>query len=37
VTNHIIFFPKKVSYEIPVWHHGAGLPSWIFIDELEVR
>ncbi len=90
VTNHIVFFPKKVSYEIsmdgkkfrpiatlpnqfplmkkskinhiqyftsqgigattrfikikaesslvaPVWHHGAGLPSWIFMDELEVR
>lgn len=90
VTNHIVFFPKKVNYEIsmdgknfqpittlpnqfpltkkskindiqyftsqginksarfikikaesslvaPVWHHGAGLPSWIFMDELEVR
>ncbi|MFK7774199.1 MAG: DUF4838 domain-containing protein [Saprospiraceae bacterium] len=90
VTNHIVFFPKQVSYEIsmdgkkfqpiatlpnqfpltkkskinhiqyftsqgiaattrfikikaesslvaPVWHHGAGLPSWIFMDELEVR
>lgn len=21
----------------PVWHHGAGLPAWIFMDELEVR
>jgi hypothetical protein len=90
VTNHIVFFPKKITYEIsmdgkkfqpiatlpnqfpltkkskinqiqyfssqgiarparfikikaesslvaPVWHHGAGLPSWIFMDELEVR
>ncbi|MEM6964528.1 MAG: DUF4838 domain-containing protein [Bacteroidota bacterium] len=90
VTNHIVFFPKKVTYEIsedgefyrhfgtvvnqspltkkskindiqyftaekiptsvryvkitaenhleaPVWHHAAGLPSWIFVDELEVR
>ena len=90
VTNHIVFFPEKVSYEVsmdgkkfqpiatllnqfpltkkskinhiqyftsqgiaattkfikikaesslvaPVWHHGAGLPSWIFMDELEVR
>lgn len=90
VTNHIVFFPKKVTYEVsedgqrfrpfgtvqnqfpltkkskindiqyftstnsptlvrfvkikaesdlvaPIWHHGAGLPSWIFMDELEVR
>ena len=21
----------------PVWHHAAGLPSWIFVDEVEVR
>jgi hypothetical protein len=21
----------------PVWHHGAGLPCWIFMDEWEVR
>lgn len=21
----------------PVWHHGAGLPSWIFIDEVMVQ
>ncbi|MEM9326773.1 MAG: DUF4838 domain-containing protein [Bacteroidota bacterium] len=21
----------------PIWHHGAGLPSWIFIDEVMVR
>jgi hypothetical protein len=21
----------------PVWHHGAGLPSWIFIDEVMVE
>jgi hypothetical protein len=21
----------------PVWHHGTGLPSWIFIDEVQVR
>jgi hypothetical protein len=90
VTNHIVFFPKKVNYEVsengqdfspfgtvmnqhpltkkskindiqhftskrnpiavrfikiraesdlvaPIWHHGANLPSWIFMDELEVR
>lgn len=23
--------------EAPVWHHGAGLPCWIFMDEWEVR
>ena len=90
VTNHIVFFPEKVSFysssdgqsysflgelinqtplnkdskindiqyfdfnfpekEIrfikiigqnrkvaPDWHHAAGLPAWIFIDEIEVR
>ncbi len=21
----------------PEWHHGSGLPAWIFIDEVEVR
>lgn len=21
----------------PVWHHAAGLPAWIFVDEVEVR
>jgi hypothetical protein len=21
----------------PVWHHGTGLPSWIFVDEVQVR
>ncbi len=21
----------------PLWHHGAGLPSWIFVDEISVR
>ncbi len=21
----------------PVWHHGTGLPSWIFIDEVQVK
>ena len=21
----------------PIWHHGTGLPSWIFIDEVQVR
>ncbi len=21
----------------PVWHHGTGLPSWIFCDEVQVR
>ena len=90
VVNHIVFFPKAVSFAIsedgldyqnvksqpnprpltreskindiwnielndvniqgrylkieaenmnvaPSWHHGAGLPSWIFIDEVEVE
>jgi hypothetical protein len=23
--------------EAPIWHFGAGLPSWIFVDELEIR
>ena len=21
----------------PLWHHGAGLPSWIFVDEISVQ
>jgi hypothetical protein len=21
----------------PIWHHGAGLPSWIFVDEIQVQ
>ncbi|MCB0565069.1 MAG: DUF4838 domain-containing protein [Phaeodactylibacter sp.] len=21
----------------PIWHHGAGLPAWIFVDEVMVR
>lgn len=21
----------------PLWHHGAGLPAWIFVDEISVR
>jgi hypothetical protein len=21
----------------PLWHHGAGLPSWIFVDEILVK
>jgi hypothetical protein len=21
----------------PIWHHGAGLPSWIFVDEISVQ
>ena len=25
------------SKEAPVWHHAAGLPSWVFADEVEVR
>ncbi|MFK7937172.1 MAG: DUF4838 domain-containing protein, partial [Saprospiraceae bacterium] len=90
VTNHIVFFPKRVTFSIstdgkkfrkvkrinnefplaktskindiqyfnytgkprkaryikiegqsdltaPIWHHGAGLPSWIFVDEVMVR
>ncbi|MDN5202475.1 DUF4838 domain-containing protein [Fulvivirgaceae bacterium BMA10] len=90
VTNHIVFFPKSVSYytsqdgqhyqkldiltnakplskaskvndiqyfesrfepinaryikikadnidKAPIWHHGAGLPAWIFVDEVMVR
>lgn len=90
VTNHIVFFPKTVTFSLsedgkrftevqsinnqfplnkeskvndiqyfsykgephparylkieaesyltaPIWHHGAGLPSWIFIDEVIVR
>ena len=27
----------KSAQVAPEWHHGSGLPSWIFIDELEVR
>ncbi|MBT3675318.1 MAG: DUF4838 domain-containing protein [Candidatus Marinimicrobia bacterium] len=39
------FKPKKVRYikiearnvlEAPYWHHGAGLPAWIFADEVIV-
>jgi hypothetical protein len=90
VTNHVVFFPRVVSYycsvdgknylylgsadnehplsrsskindiqffqlsfkpvkaqfvkvvaenrgEAPFWHFGAGLPSWIFVDEIEIR
>ncbi|WOD42667.1 DUF4838 domain-containing protein [Hwangdonia lutea] len=90
VTNHIVFFPKKVTYygsvdgknytklgvvlnefplnkkskindiqyfnlsinpsqwryikikaeslkQAPYWHHGAGLPSWIFADEVIIN
>ena len=90
VTNHIVFFPKKVTYygsvdgkkftklgtisnqfplnksskindiqyfnleikpsqwryikikaeslkNAPYWHHGAGLPSWIFADEVIIN
>lgn len=90
VTNHIVFFPKKVTYygsidgknysklgtvlnqfplnkqskindiqyfnlninpsqwryikikaeslkQAPYWHHGAGLPSWVFADEVIVN
>lgn len=38
--------PKKARYikiaaknvgEAPIWHHFAGLPAWIFIDEVMVR
>ena len=21
----------------PIWHHGAGLPAWIFVDEVTIR
>jgi hypothetical protein len=21
----------------PIWHFGAGLPSWIFVDEIQIR
>lgn len=91
VTNHLVFFPIEVRYEVstdgknfkpfgriknrypltrqskvnhiqqftsessspvearyvkikginqlspPVWHHGAGLPAWIFVDEVRVE
>jgi hypothetical protein len=30
----IIAESKKVA---PVWHHAAGLPSWIFVDEVTVE
>lgn len=27
-----------VSHKVaPVWHHAADLPSWVFVDEVEVR
>jgi len=41
-----IFPPVKAKYvkivannmdTAPIWHHGAGLPSWIFVDEISVR
>jgi hypothetical protein len=29
---------KAKNYEeAPVWHHAAGNPVWIFLDEIEVR
>jgi len=40
------FYPKKIRYlkivgdnmgEPPFWHHAAGTPSWIFVDEIEAR
>ena len=40
------FSPVKARYvkivannmdTAPIWHHGAGLPSWIFVDEISVR
>lgn len=40
------FYPKKIrdikvvgddAGKAPVWHHVVGLPSWIFIDEVEGR
>jgi hypothetical protein len=32
-------FVKVVANNLdkaPIWHHGAGLPSWIFVDEIMV-
>jgi hypothetical protein len=40
------FLPVKARYlkihannmdTAPLWHHGAGLPSWIFVDEIQVK
>jgi hypothetical protein len=40
------FSPVKARYvkiiannmdTAPLWHHGAGLPSWIFVDEISVN
>ncbi len=40
------FSPVKARYvkivannmdTAPLWHHGAGLPSWIFVDEISIN
>ncbi len=36
VTGRYIKVVGKNLSTAPIWHHGAGLPSWIFIDEIMV-
>lgn len=37
VRARYIKLEAKSMLKAPEWHHGAGNPAWIFIDELEVR
>jgi hypothetical protein len=37
VSARYIRIVAKNPGEAPIWHFGAGLPSWIFVDEIQVR
>lgn len=37
VSARYIKIKAKNMKSAPDWHHGAGLPSWIFVDEVIIR
>lgn len=37
VRGRYIKIKAKNLGKAPIWHHGAGLPAWIFVDEVMVR
>lgn len=37
VKGRYIKVKAKNLGKAPIWHHGAGLPAWIFVDEVMVR
>ncbi len=37
VKGRYIKIKARNMGKAPIWHHGAGLPAWIFVDEVMVR